>query len=45
MTSTVEEVEKLLNKINPGKSPGPDHVHPRLSRECAKQLAIPLTII
>ena len=45
MTSTVENVEKLLNKMNPGKSPGPDQVHPRVLRGCAKQLAILLTII
>ena len=23
-----EEIEKTLNKTNPGKSPGPDQIHP-----------------
>lgn len=44
MTITTEEVEKLLNKKNPGKSPGPGQIHPRVLKECAKQLAMPLTI-
>jgi len=42
MSSTVE-VEKLLNKMNSGKSP--DQVQPRVLKECPKQLVIPITII
>ena len=36
---------QLLMKININKSPGPDQVHPRVLKECAKELAVPLTML
>lgn len=38
-----EEVLKLLLKLLPEKSPGPDCIHPRVLKECATELAYPLT--
>jgi hypothetical protein len=37
------DVELLLSKCDPGGSPGPDGLHPRILRECARTLALPLT--
>ena len=45
LTSTVisrEEVLELLNKVNPSKSAGDDNIHPRILKECAHELSIPL---
>ena len=41
----VEEVEQILSNLKPDKSPGPDNLSPRLLKEMAKEIAIPLTII
>jgi len=38
------DILQLLQKVNITKSPGPDQVHPRVLRECANELAEPLTI-
>ena len=40
---TEDEVLALLRKLQPDKSPGPDNIHPKVLRECAVELAGPLT--
>ena len=42
ITITPEEVKKMLDNLNPNKSPGPDGIHPRVLRELSTELAIPL---
>ena len=42
---TVEDVYDLLKNINPNKSAGDDKIHPRVLKECAEELALPLQII
>jgi hypothetical protein len=44
-TVTEELVEKLLKKIKPGKAMGPDGIHPRVLRETATTIKVPLNII
>jgi hypothetical protein len=39
------EIGKLLDEINPSKSPGPDGLHPKALRELSKVIARPLAII
>jgi cell division protein FtsI/penicillin-binding protein 2 len=36
------EIRKLLDEINPSKSPGPDGLHPKALRELSKVIARPL---
>ena len=36
---STKEVEALLRNLNTYKSPGPDHIPPRILKECAKELA------
>ena len=38
-------MKNLLFKLKSDKSPGTDEIHPRLLRECAENLARPLTIL
>ena len=40
-----EKVTKALLKLNIGKSPGLDNLHPRFMKETAHSLSYPLTII
>jgi len=40
-----QEVFQLLNKTKIDKSPGLDGIHPRVLKECATELAKPLTIL
>ncbi|ELU16052.1 hypothetical protein CAPTEDRAFT_199844 [Capitella teleta] len=35
------EVEKKLKKLKPGKSPGPDYMHPRILKKTASQISKP----
>ena len=42
ITITPEEVKKMLDNLNPNKSPGPDGIHPRVVRELSSELAKPL---
>ena len=42
---SVEEMKKLLSSMKSGKSPGPDQLHPRILKECATELALPLKIL
>jgi len=37
------EVFELLKKLQPDKSPGADGIHPRVLKECAAELSMPLT--
>jgi hypothetical protein len=39
------KVEKLLTLCDPGGSPGPDGIHPRVLKECASVLALPYSIL
>ena len=39
---SVDDVYELLQRINPNKSAGDDGVHPKVLKECAEQLALPL---
>ena len=36
------EIEKRLNSLQESKSMGPDQIHPKILKECAKELAKPL---
>ena len=38
----IEDVHDKLLSLNPGKSVGPDNVHPRVLREAAEYLVVPL---
>jgi hypothetical protein len=42
---TVQEVEELLQDIDPEKSLGPDKIHPKVLKEARSQLARPLTLL
>jgi len=39
------EVLDLLKRLQPDKSPGPDGMHPRVLKECAAELAHPITLL
>ena len=41
----VAAVEKLLNDIDPNKAPGPDKIHGKILKKCAKNLAVPLAML
>ena len=40
-----EDVLKVLKGLNPNKSTGVDNIHPRILKEAAQQIALPITII
>ena len=42
---TEADISKVLSTLNPGKSPGPDCIHPRVLRELAYELSTPLKIL
>ena len=42
---SVDDVRKQLKQLKQTKSPGPDQIHPRLLKECADQIALPLWIL
>ena len=42
---STEDVFKLLCKLQPSKSPGPDNLHPRILKELADVLSEPLAIL
>ena len=42
---TREEIRRKLEKLDPGKSPGPDGLHSRALKELAEEIAEPLSII
>ena len=42
---TGNEVFKALSKLKPGKSAGPDDIHPAILCEAAAELTKPLTIL
>ena len=41
---TEELVEKAIKKVNPTKSQGPDHIHPRFIEQTKDNIVKPLTI-
>jgi hypothetical protein len=45
ITFEVDKVYNKLIKLAPGKSPGPDGVHPMVLVNCAEVLALPISII
>ena len=45
MKITEDEIAKILKKLKIDKSPGPDKIHPRVLKEIADTIAIPLKII
>ena len=42
---TLDEMKKLLLSSKSDKSPGPDELHPKLLKECADELAIPMKLM
>ena len=42
---SVNDMEKAISNLNPNKSPGPDHLHPKLLKLCSKSLALPFVIV
>ena len=40
-----EQMMKALKNLNHAKSPGPDEIHPRMLKELAEELALPLTTL
>ena len=42
---TESKIAKVLSKLKPDKSPGPDGLHPRFFKEMAKYMNVPLCII
>ena len=45
ITFTVSDIMELLLNLNSNKSPGPDTIHPRVLKECAEVLALPLYLL
>jgi len=39
------QVQSKLLSLDPGKSPGPDSIYPRVLKYCAHAIAVPLTIL
>jgi len=39
------EVLDVLRRLQIDKSPGPDGIHPRVLKECATEMAYPLTFL
>ncbi len=39
---TEDSVQKMLEQLDPNKSPGPDGIHPRFLNETAETLCVPL---
>ena len=40
-----QDVYMILKNLDPNKAPGPDKIHGKVLKSCAKSLAIPLTIL
>ena len=45
ITIQAEQVESLLNAIDPSTAMGPDGIHPHILKSCSSSLSYPLTII
>ena len=45
VTIQLEQVEALLNAIDPSTAMGPDNIHPQLLKSCSAALSYPLTAI
>ena len=43
LSCSADEVAKLLQSIDVNKASGPDNIPPRILKECAMELALPLT--
>ena len=42
---SVPQIEKFLKNLDPNKAPGPDRIHGKILKNCAKNLAIPLALL
>ena len=42
VTFDIADIEKILKRINPYSAMGPDYIHPRMPKEAANVLALPL---
>ena len=42
---SAEAIEKKLRQLNPNKSAGPDRIHPRILKETAREISLPLEIL
>ena len=42
---TIDVVKKKLLELKPTSAPGPDGIHPRVLKECASELSLPLSLI
>ena len=42
---SVPHIEKLLKNLDPNKAPGPDKIHGKILKNCAKNLAVPLALL
>jgi hypothetical protein len=42
---SIPYIEKLLKNLDPNKAPGPDKIHGKILKNCAKQLSIPLALL
>ena len=42
---SVPHIEKILKNLDPNKAPGPDKIHGKILKNCAKNLAIPLALL
>ena len=45
LSITQEMIAKLLSKLKIDKSPGPDKIHPRILKELAETISVPLSLI
>ena len=41
----VQQIERILKNLDPNKAPGPDKIHGKVLKTCAKSLAAPLAIL
>ena len=45
ITFPISDIQTLLANCDPGSSPGPDCIHPRILKECAMALSVPYAIL
>ena len=42
---SIPQIEKFLKNLDPNKAPGPDKIHGKILKNCAKNLAVPLALL
>jgi hypothetical protein len=45
ITFSIPLIEKFLKNLDPNKAPGPDKIHGKILKNCAKNLAVPLALL